>query len=320
MLRVCIVGVYFGRFPNYFDLWLKSAVKNDTINFIIFTDQTNYKNLSNVSFVYFTLEEMRKLASEKIGLEVNLARPYKCCDFRPAYGVIFEEFLTDFDYWGHCDFDLIWGDIRSFLEKYHLENYEKFLPLGHLSLYKNTFENNRRFMLAGAHASYKTVFTDVHNFAFDETCGVYQIYQKNRFACFDERIFADISKIYHRYRLALNDKNYDYQLFCWNNGHIYRYYLDGDIKKDEFIYIHFKERGVLPFDGDCINAHSFYITYSGFYSCDVSNISVEDFQRYNAFEGMRKEKKELKNYAKQEKKEKIISRLTLLLHRKEKLR
>lgn len=171
-----------------------------------------------------------------------------------------------------------------------------------------------------AFASYKTVFTDVHNFAFDETCGVYQIYQKNRITCFDERIFADISKIYHRYRLALNDKNYDYQLFCWNDGHIYRYYLDGDIKKDEFIYIHFKERGMLPFDRDCINALSFYITYSGFYSCDVSNISVEDFQRYNTFEGTKKEKKELKNYVKQERKKKIISKLNLLLHRQEKLR
>ena len=320
MLKVCIVGVYFGKFPNYFDLWLKSSVKNDTINFIIFTDQTNYENFSNVSFVHLTLEEMKVLACKKLGLEVCLERPYKCCDFRPAYGVIFEDFLNDFDYWGHCDFDLIWGDIRFFLEKYHLEKYEKFLPLGHLSLYRNTFENNRRFMLTGTSVSYKTVFTDIHNFAFDETCGVYQIYQKNGIACFNERIFADISKIYHRYRLALNDKNYNYQLFCWSNGHIYRYYMDGDIKKDEFIYMHFKERGILPFDGNCVNAPSFYITYSGFYSCNISDIKMEDFQKYNTFEGTKKEKKELKAYAKQEKKRMIISKLNRLLHRKEKLR
>lgn len=320
MLKVCIIGVYFGKFPNYFDLWLKSAKKNETINFMIFTDQTGYKNLSNVSFVHFTLEEMKKLASKKIGMEVYLDRPYKCCDFKPAYGVIFEDFLCDYDYWGHCDFDLIWGDIRFFLEKFHCEKYEKFLSLGHLSLYRNTFENNRRFMLDGPDVTYKTVFTDKHNFAFDEISGVYQIYQKNGIDCFSERIFADISKIYHRYRLALDDKNYDYQLFCWNNGHIFRYYFDGDIKKEEFIYIHFKERGILPYDEDCINSTSFYITYSGFYSCDIANIKLDDFQKYNTFEGVKKERRELVFFVKQERKRRILSKLNHILHRKEKLR
>ena len=60
---------------------------------------------------------------------------------------------------------------------------------------------------------------------------------------FEKRIFADISMIYKRFRLALDDKNYDKQIFYWENGKVYRsYYLDKDLHKEEFIYIHFKKR------------------------------------------------------------------------------
>ena len=57
---------------------------------------------------------MQKLSSRKLGFEVYLERPYKCCDLKPAYGVIFEEYLTAYSYWGHCDFDLIFGDLQYF--------------------------------------------------------------------------------------------------------------------------------------------------------------------------------------------------------------
>lgn len=321
MVKVCIVGVYFGNLPNYFDLWLKSAKENTSVNFMVFTDSQRDDLPENVCFVRFTLEEMKKLASEKLGFEVCLERPYKCCDFRPAYGVIFEDYLKEFDYWGHCDFDLIWGDLRGFFDRYHLDDYDKFLPLGHLCLYRNTYENNRRFMSDGASASYKTVYTSNSNFAFDETNGVYRIYRKNAFSMFDKRVFADISKIYHRFRLALDDKNYDHQVFCWDNGHIYRYYYDdGKIKRDEFIYIHFKERGALPVVGDCMSNDSFYVTNHGFYPCNTADIDKEEIQKYNPFESADSEKRELKRFTRHERKQRIMAKIDHLFNRKEKLR
>ena len=48
MVSVCIVGVYFGEFPNYFELWLKSAEMNSTIDFMIFTDQKYTQLPTNV--------------------------------------------------------------------------------------------------------------------------------------------------------------------------------------------------------------------------------------------------------------------------------
>ena len=46
-------------------------------------------------------------------MQVTLDRPYKLCDFKPAYGFIFGEYLKEYDYWGHCDIDIVWGDLRG---------------------------------------------------------------------------------------------------------------------------------------------------------------------------------------------------------------
>ena len=320
MNKWCIIGVYFGEFPNYIDLWLKSAQKNAFVDFIIFTDAKVTWAPDNVRLIYFTIEKMKELASRKLGFEVSLERPYKCCDLKPAYGFIFEEYLSDYEYWGHCDFDLIWGDLRSFFDKYRLELYDKFLSLGHLGMYKNTYENNRRFMLEGATFSYEKVFTSTRNFAFDETPGIYRIFEKNGFSMFDRRIFADISKIYRRFRLARNDKNYDYQVFCWSNGHIYRYYYDESIKRDEYIYIHFKERGFMPIEGNCMQCNSFYITDHGFCPCDPASINIADMQMQNFFESQKAEKRELREYIWKERKRRLIAKINRLLCREGKMR
>ena len=47
--------------------------------------------------------------------EISLERPYKLCDFRPAFGEIFADELAGYDFWGHSDLDLIFGQIREHL-------------------------------------------------------------------------------------------------------------------------------------------------------------------------------------------------------------
>ena len=61
MNKWCIIGVYFGEFPNYIDLWLKSAQKNAFVDFIIFTDAKVTWAPDNVRFIYFTIEKMKEL-------------------------------------------------------------------------------------------------------------------------------------------------------------------------------------------------------------------------------------------------------------------
>lgn len=295
--RLCVIGVYFGKLPPYFELWLKTCRYNKTVDFLIFTDQYFVSTQDNVKVISLTLEDFRSLACEKLKMDVTLDRAYKCCDFRPAYGIILQDYIRGYDYWGHCDFDMMFGDLQHFFDKENLYAYDKFLTLGHLSLYRNTTECNGRFMLEGSEKNYEEIFTSPGSYAFDEVDGILKIYKKNGFPVFEERIFADISKIYRRLRLALDDKNYDDQVFYWEKGKVYRAFLDQNrIKTEEFIYIHFKKRefGKQPFDE--AKAESFYLTTEGFVEKTAGIPTLEDIRRYNKFKGSMHERQELAGF------------------------
>lgn len=180
MVKVCVICVYFGTFPNYFDLYLKSCEQNTTIDFLFVTDQKINNTPKNFKVLYTTLDEFRNLALTKMGFEVALSTPYKLCDYKPVYGLILEDYLEGYDYWGHSDCDLIWGDIRYFIDAYHIEEYDKFLPMGHLSLYRNTKKCNDFYMLSGSEiGDYKHVYFTNESCLFDEALGVNQIFKRH---------------------------------------------------------------------------------------------------------------------------------------------
>lgn len=38
---------------------------------------------------------------------------------------MFQEYIKDYDFWGHCDADLIFGDIRKFVTDDILNKYDR---------------------------------------------------------------------------------------------------------------------------------------------------------------------------------------------------
>lgn len=292
-VSVCIVGVYFGKMPSYFPLWVRSASWNKDISFKIITDQELANLPENITTVSMTLEDFRNLANQKLGFQTAINRPYKCCDFKPAYGLILSDYLTGFDYWAHCDFDLIFGDIRRFLVDYRIDKYDKFLDLGHLSFYRNTYENNTRFMLEGSKCgNYREVYSSENSYAFDELSGIYSIFQKNRFPTFDGRIYADISKIHKRFTLATCNDNFPLQIFIWSSGKVFRKYIGSNntVQDNEFMYIHFKERGQLPFKEECLNSDEFIISNCGFFPLAPNKDVLQLVKIYNPYRGWVPEK------------------------------
>lgn len=283
-LKVVIIGFYYGKFPDWMSYWLKSCEENPTIDFKIVTDIEIGDLPSNVEIIRLTMEEVKALFDRKLGFSVSLSKPYKLCDFRPLYGLLLEDYISEYDYWGHCDFDLIWGNIRKFINEYNIEKYDKFLPLGHLSLYKNTREVNTYFKLSGSECGdYINVLTSDKNYAFDETGGIYSIYQKNHLPMFTKRIFAEIKTYHKRFRLKSIDKNYKHQVFYYENGNVYRAFENkGKIEIEDFIYIHFRRR--LPANKQCkwTSLDSFYITPNGFVVKKNGNVpDVEEIERLN---------------------------------------
>jgi len=154
MKKICFVVVYFGKYgkwPIWFPAFLHSCRKNPTINWMFFTDcGPPAHHPPNVVFHDMTLSQMRELIKKKIGKKAVLEHYYKLCDYKSAFGVLFEEYLNDFDFWGHCDIDIIWGDIRKYATEEILDEYDIFSTRkgrisGHFSLFRNTHDINRLF-------------------------------------------------------------------------------------------------------------------------------------------------------------------------------
>lgn len=298
MNKIVIIGVYCGKFPENMELWMKSCEHNKEIDFMIFTDNNTISDTSNVKFINFSLEEFSKLASEKLGLNVFIKSPYKCCDFKSVYGVIFQDYIKDYMFWGHCDFDLIFGDIRKYITDDILEKYDKILPLGHLSLYRNTKEVNDRYKCPGTICrDYKEVFQTDKAYAFDEYPGMYSIYKYNNFPFYDVRLFADITIKHFRFTLAAKDKNYKKQVFYWEDGKVYRVYQqDKKLYSEEFIYIHFQKRKNMKIHIDNIEScNGFFVTSTGFYAKD-EKVTINHINKYNPYKGAIVEMFETWNY------------------------
>ena len=291
MNKICVIGVYFGVLPKYFSLWYKSCQNNPEVDFIIFTDN-DIPEAENIKCHKTTLKEIKDLASNVLGFEACLNKPYKCCDYRPLYGKMFAKYIERYDYWGHCDFDVIFGDIMKFCNEYNLHNYDKFLTLGHLSLYRNTNEVNERYKCDGATYDYLTTCKTDKACIFDEIIGIGSIFIKNKFPIFTKKIFADISCIYYRYRIVetyqLDEKpkNYKWQIFVWENGKVYReYILKNRLYKEEYIYIHFKKRPNYDVNFNADECKSFYITNKGFIE-KHGQTTKKEIRKYNKYFGV----------------------------------
>ena len=97
--KAVLIIPYFGKKPNYFNLWLKSAEKNPDYTFFIYSDlDLNVSKNSNVKVKNISFCELQKRIKNLFGEDIKIKNPYKLCDYRPAYGLIFKDDIVDFDF------------------------------------------------------------------------------------------------------------------------------------------------------------------------------------------------------------------------------
>ena len=255
--KCALILPYFGEFNNYFPLFLKSCAANPSYDWIIITDNPfNYECPENVHVISSTLESIRWSARQKLGFDVALKDPYKLCDYKPAYGLLFEKYLEDYEYWGHCDCDLIFGNLEKLLTPLLNKEYDKIFAAGHLTIYRNSFENNRRFMktLNGRYL-YREAYKTDSIFAFDEDCSghdnVHSIFLKDGANVYEEDLSMNsainsakyIRDFYDKDKHEFSREEYRRARYYWNHGNIIRIECEnGKLINTEFLYFHFQMR------------------------------------------------------------------------------
>lgn len=280
-MKVVLIIPYFGKFPNYFDLFLKSCKKNSDFTWFIFTDNKEvYDYPDNVKKIPMAFDECKNLVKSKFDFDVTLDTYKKLCDYKVAYGYIFEDYIKDFDFWGYCDVDLIWGDLKKFVTDELLQKYDKIYSLGHLTLYRNSFENNRVFMKKlNGRFRYKEVFTSPEGFAFDEWYpdSINDIYLQEGLPFLVDGPCADIFPYKSRFVLdyfnldtrAYYNDSVKNNIFKWENGEINRYFIqDKKLTKVEHPYVHLQKRKMDKLVSN--KAESFCIIPNKFIEADKS--------------------------------------------------
>ncbi len=296
MKTCCFIIPYFGKFPNYFPLFLKTCSWNKNFSWLVITDiETRYDYPDNFRVVKMTFAQLKELIQSKFDFQIAVDSPYKLCDYKPAYGYIFEEYLQGVDFWGHCDVDTLMGDLSAFITQELLEKYEKIFCIGHMVLYRNTFKNNRVFMSTYKGAElYKRVFSTNDICWFDEEYkndhNINEIFisQNKKVFTTDYSLNLRIlpTKFVRSRYLGLQNckENHGYKvekyrraIYTWEKGHVYRYYiLDGQIKREEFLYAHFLRRK-MELDQRVIGLDIFKIIPNKFLPLECYPISLDNF-------------------------------------------
>ena len=318
--KVKIIIPYFGKFPVSIVPFLESCRLNSEFRWLFFTNDKLDGVPENVEIIECNLIDIKNKIEMLLGIPIALSAPYKLCDFRPAFGMIFSEYLTDCDFWGWGDIDLVYGDLSKFITDSILEKYDKIYPCGHLSLIRNKKEINEAFMLdIEGTLNYKEIFTNPKSFIFDEYKGLNEKLLSIGKKVYGKIDFADMDIVYKRFRTAdwktikkvfpdflfksYIPINYKYQIFCYENGKAYREYLgeNESIERGELVYIHYRYKISCEIEK---NSSSYYITKNGF-SVKSEKTKLETIKRMNDYPGWFEEKKEyLKFY-----RERLIIRL-----------
>jgi len=264
---VAIMAVYFGALPPYFELWLDSCGYNPKFDWLLFTDAevSGYAPPPNVHFRQLTLEGFSQRINAALGLQCRIGSAYKVCDFRPVFWVLLNGEPRAYDFWGHCDLDMIFGDLERFITNDLLARFDKIFSVGHLTLYRNCELANNMFSCPDPDNYWRAVLSDPNHRGFDEHIGVNRIWRAHRGRVFeDEGLIADIDPAIARFELVAPRRNYQRQLFYFDRGHVFRGYCRGaEWCEEEFMYIHFQKRamGHLPNRG----ASRYAVSANGFY-------------------------------------------------------
>ena len=253
MKKIRLIIPYFGKLPKFFPYFLLTAKRNQKIDFLIYTDQNvdqlEILNAENIEFKTLSFDDLRKKVQSKFDFEISLKTPYKLCDYKVAYGFIFEEELKGYDYWGFCDTDVLLGDIYQFLEEHSFfeNDYARYGLLGHLQIFKNSQEVNHVFMSGQGlnyRLDYHNVFTSEQNFIFDEAEGIQKLFEKLGLNQLQLTCYHDIDIRHFSFKRYNEKEAQRYYYWSEKNGLESIEIKDKKLVVEHPLYAHFQKRTI----------------------------------------------------------------------------
>jgi hypothetical protein len=139
---VLVLIDYFGRWPFWFDQFLRSCAFNPSIDWLITTDcEPPDRYPANVRFRRIGFTHYCEQVSDALAVRFRPDSPYNLCNIRPMLAVVQAEAVRNYDLWGWSDLDVIYGDIRRFYDEAALSHAvistHKHICSGHFLLVRN---------------------------------------------------------------------------------------------------------------------------------------------------------------------------------------
>ncbi len=238
---VRLVVPYFGQRPTYFPLVVASMARNPDVSWLLLTDEPVAGAPANVEVRRCAFADVAARIRGHFDFEVCLPRPYKLCDYRPAFGEIFADELAGFDFWGHCDLDVVFGQVRDHLPPQAFAA-DKILFQGNFALYRNTPDAAGWFRHEVGRISYRDVMTTPEARHFDEWGGIYYVLEDLGVEVWDQPVIFDLSL--HQYRTrALHPAGTDPRRYAWEDGEVCEYRLEGGrVVRRTALLVHLQKR------------------------------------------------------------------------------
>jgi hypothetical protein len=151
-MKVLLFSPYLGKLPVWIDKYLENTKQIEGYEWLILNDK----------------EDFERRVKEYLGLDVDIKLDTcKISDFRPALGILYQDILKGYDFWGHTDLDCVYGNLKKFIPLRELDIFsnDNNAMCGPFSIYRNTESINNLFR---EHPLWKEILTDEKHNAFDE--------------------------------------------------------------------------------------------------------------------------------------------------------
>jgi len=271
---ICVVIPYFGYWPKWMPFYWQSIKHNPIIDWLFFTDCIQH----NTTFINISYPDYCELVANRLNISFKPSNPYKLCDIKPALGYIHQEYLTNYDFWGFGDVDVIYGDLRSYFtnkrlaNKLLLANHARRVS-GHLCFIRNNTFMNTSFKRVPKWQQY---LSDTKHHAFDE--GPFSrlfMFHKNwpeavrKLAAKLHPIWSkcDFIESHSTYSTLTDGSTKMYDYWIWQNGKL----QNSDFPAQKLPYLHFlqwksiwKDLPYLCADYNLAKSSSWKISAAGF--------------------------------------------------------